>query len=163
MTLGAVLLMVVVFGDYGACNEKQCPLIVVRCAWIIWHFSHNVFSFFVLVFLSKSSSQEQLPVFFCLFFVRLWHSSSVRYRTDGYSMKAWVCVNVCVCHRNWLTMTHCSCQRLANSYKDKSKWKCCHWDLRREVKTTAQTLENDFVPSWIITSALLRNDRQDSF
>ncbi|XP_008328552.1 CD9 antigen [Cynoglossus semilaevis] len=34
MTLGAVLLMVVVFGDYGACNEKQCPLIVF-CALLV--------------------------------------------------------------------------------------------------------------------------------
>lgn len=30
IALGAVMLIVVVFGDYGACNEKRCALQVVR-------------------------------------------------------------------------------------------------------------------------------------
>lgn len=31
ITLGAVMLFVVMFGDYGACNEKRCALQVVSC------------------------------------------------------------------------------------------------------------------------------------
>ncbi|XP_042371436.1 CD9 antigen-like, partial [Plectropomus leopardus] len=30
IALGSVMLIVVVFGDYGACNEKRCSLQVVR-------------------------------------------------------------------------------------------------------------------------------------
>lgn len=30
IALGSVMLIVVMFGDYGACNEKRCALQVVR-------------------------------------------------------------------------------------------------------------------------------------
>lgn len=34
IVLGSVMLIVVIFGDYGTCNEKRCALQVVRDGFI---------------------------------------------------------------------------------------------------------------------------------